>query len=162
MPNLTIKTKIIIFVVYTLIVAASAVWMVPVKTVTVTKEVQVDKIVYKEREDTQDQTHKTVKSHTETKTDGTRTTDTTITFDNTVKDVKVKDDSKTDNTTTETTKEVTRGDSKVTVLGLAGVNVGTGQVAYGASVSKSILGPVSIGGFAFSNGFVGGGAGLQF
>lgn len=85
---------------------------------------------------------------------------------------KVVEDSKTDkkvastddiNSTTKTSKEVTRG-SLITVSALAGVNTSNllGGVDFGMSVTKPILGPLTVGIFGFRSGLIGSSVGFSF
>jgi hypothetical protein len=93
------------------------------------------------------------------KPDGTKTT-TTVIAD--VKDVHV-DDKKTDDVTKTETKEIDRSSAKVTVSALMGVNItNPGVPMYGISISKPILGPITVGVFGFQNGLVGASVGLTF
>ena len=65
--------------------------------------------------------------------------------------------------TQDKTKEVTRGGSPVTILALAGVSVhNLSSPIYGVSVSRSLIGPISVGVFGLSSGVAGVGVGLSF
>ena len=93
------------------------------------------------------------------KPDGTKTKTTVIT-DN--KDTKVVD-KKTDDTTKTTTKEIDKSSSNVTISALAAINITSpGLPIYGASVTKPILGPITVGIFGFQNGMAGASVGLTF
>lgn len=60
------------------------------------------------------------------------------------------------------TKEIERGTAKVTVSALAGTSFTSPQIVYGASVSKPILGPITVGVFYLTPGTLGGMLGLTF
>lgn len=149
------KTIVIASVVALLVAFAVGRWSAPekVKIQTVTVEKKTDD----KKTDTDD--HK-VTTITETdKPDGTKTKVTVIS-DN--KDTQVVD-KKTDDLTQTTTKEVDRSSSKVTISALAAVNVTKlGVPIYGASVSKPILGPITVGIFGLQNGTAGVSVGLSF
>ena len=119
-------------------------YTVPVKTITVTKTVEVEK----KTSDYQD--HKVVTIVDTKKPDGTDTK-TTIITDN--RDDKTTDDTKTD---TSQTKEVSKSSDHLTLSLLAGANVSAlGTPIYGGMVSKSLLGPINIGAFGMTNKVIG-------
>jgi hypothetical protein len=105
--------------------------------------------------------HKVTTTTTVKKPDGTVTTTTVTRYDS---DTHTNTDV-TDNTTTNSTSttEVTKGDSKTTVLALAGMDLTkAGTPDFGGMVSRSVLGPVTAGIFGFQSGKFGLGVGLQF
>jgi|ERR1051326_3912424 lipopolysaccharide export LptBFGC system permease protein LptF len=170
------RTKIIISVVALAVAFASGRWLAPTK-VKIEKEVVVqEKIVEVEKKSTQtdkdqEKHKKTVKKEI-TRPDGTKEVITTTEDDTNTKQVtKVEDDkSKQDDTTKveKETKEVTRSGSPVTISLLTGASLkfenglSAGPVVYGASVSKPILGPISMGLFGLNNGTFGVSVGLIF
>jgi hypothetical protein len=151
------KTKIIIVSIGLIAAFAVGRWAAPEKVRIETKVVEVEKKV----EDTKKDVVKHKETHTVKKPDGTE--ETTTTEDTTTKSDKHDTDSTT--TETDTTKEVTRGSSKVTVLALAGLPVSFNTAVvpiYGVSVSKPILGPITIGAWGLSNSTAGFSIGLTF
>lgn len=156
---MNIKTKIIVGVVYTAVVASGAYFLAPQKIKTVEKEVKVEV-------DKKDQ-KKDSKKHFDTTTtvnkrpDGSSTTvihkivDTGTTSE--IKDVTAKSDS------IEKSKEITKSSGTTSVSVLTGVDVTKpGGIVYGASLNRSILGPITIGIWGLSNGICGGSVGLSF
>lgn len=153
------KLKVLLGVVGALTCIAIGRYTVPIRTVTKTQIVYQDK----KTEDT------TVKKDDHSKTtivavekpDGTKTTTTTITDDD-----KTDSNSKSTDTTNETetqTKTVTAGSDKVTILALGATNLNNPtSIDYGLSVSKQVLGPITIGVFGFQSSKVGIGLGLTF
>lgn len=114
----------------------------PVKTVTVTKTVEVEKKTVDTDVDLKKH-RKTTKTVT-TKPDGTKEekTVTEVDSDN-QKDQKIVDNK---DTTTDSKTEVTKGSDSLTTLGiLIGVDARTGQPVYGGSVYRPVLGPIGIG-----------------
>lgn len=131
----------------------------PAKVKTETKIVEVEKKT--EKTNTDKQTHKKTEIVTIIKPDGTKETHTVIT-DNS--DAKSKQ-SETDNTsiTEDKTKEVTYSQSKVTVSALAGFNIFSPSLPdYGLSITKPVLGPITVGIFGFRSGMAGCSVGLTF
>ena len=149
------KTIIIVSIVALLTAFAFGRWSAPEKVKIQT--IEVEKKTDDKKVNIDD--HK-VTTITETdKPDGTKVK-TTIISDN--RNTKITD-KKTDDTTTTTTKEIDRSTSKVTISALAAMNVTKfGLPIYGASVTKSILGPITVGAFGLQNGTVGMSLGLSF
>lgn len=87
------------------------------------------------------------------------TTKTTTTKDTTT--VK-KVDTITDTTTKITQDVIPPKTNTVSVSILAGYDITRQGPVYGASLTKQVLGPITIGAFGLSNGTVGGSIGLQF
>ena len=149
------KAIVIISVVALLTAFAVGRWSAPekvkIQTVTVEKKTDDKKV------NTDDNKVTTI---TETdKPDGTKTKVTVISDK---KDTQVVD-KKTDDLTQTVTKEVDRSTSKVTISALAALNVSKlGVPIYGASVTKPILGPITVGAFGLQNGTVGVSLGLSF
>lgn len=73
------------------------------------------------------------------------------------KDTTIQKDIKTDTTATSTSKS-----DKVTIALLGGLNTITRLPVYGGSVSKELLGPITIGIWGLNNGTIGMSAGLEF
>jgi len=126
-------------------------WSAPEHVKVVTQTVTVDK-------KTDDETkHEKVTKVEVKQPNGTDTTTTTIVDDS---EDKSTDDSTVSQTTT---KESSKSSSKLTISALAGVNITSpGSLIYGASISRPILGPVTVGLFGLSNGVGGASVGLTF
>jgi len=133
----------------------------PVKTITVTKTVEVEKKTDDKATDKKDD--KTIVIVEVKKPDGTDTKTTTIT-DN-------KDNKSTDKSTDSTSisidksKEVVKSNDKLTVSILAGAVSnwsGLSSPTYGLMLSKPILGPIDIGTFAMTNKVLGFSLGVTF
>lgn len=126
------------------------------------KTVEVEKIVYKEKEDTNTKKHKKTVVTEITKPDGQKEKHTEITYDED-KEKKKQTDSTTDtDKTTDTVKEVVKGDSKVTISALGGFDFSSKSTVFGASVSKPVIGPITIGIWGLSNASCGASVGLTF
>lgn len=121
-------------------------YTVPEKIKEVTKTVEVEK--------KDEDKHKVTHTTKDTKTDGETIVDQTVTED-TVKH-------ETDNKDSSSTKQVTAGESKVTISALAGLSIPNSTPVYGLAVTKPILGPLTIGLFGLSNGTCGASLGLTF
>lgn len=128
------------------------------KIVTVEKKVtDTDTTVDKDR-------HKKVVVVEETKPDGSKTKTTTITDDTTTKSDKKTKETDAVVKKEDQVKEITRPSSKVTISAMGGVNLSLAgnPLVYGASVSKTILGPISLGAFYLTPGITGLSVGLTF
>jgi hypothetical protein len=162
LPQLTTKTKAAIG--GTALLASFAVgrYTVPEKVKTETKTVTVEKVVYKDREVIADHKKEHVVVVEDKKPDGEVVTKTDTTYDDTKTDKKT-DTTNTDTTTTaDKTQEVTRGDSKVTLSALAGLRISDKTPVYGVSISKPILGPLTIGIWGLNDSSVGCSIGFTF
>lgn len=92
------------------------------------------------------------------KPDGTKTVDTVI---NKTTDTTTKTEEK--GRKEDTSKVVTiRGDSKATISILNGIDINSWNYVYGASLTKPVLGPFTLGVFGMSNGTAGASIGLTF
>jgi len=152
---MTTKQIVIVAVVAILGAYAFGRWSAPEKVKIQTVEVE------KKTDDKQTKTDdKKITTITEVdKPDGTKTITTVITD---AKETQV-DDKKTDDTTKTESKEIDRSSAKVTVSMLAGINVtNPGVPMYGISISKPILGPITVGMFGFQTGLIGASLGLTF
>lgn len=123
----------------------------------------------KSAKETEDLNVKKKKTKTVTETtgpDGTKTKTETEVVES------EKDSSKSNETkevakkTEESSKEVTRSGSRLTVSALAGSKISfsssTFEIDYGGMVTKEIIGPISIGAFGFKSGMAGVALGLTF
>lgn len=129
-------------------------YTVPTKIKVETKIVEVEK----KRTTTDKDTSKKTLTKTTRKPDGTETTVTKV-----VEDSKTKRETNKDTTTTAhqtTTKETSGG--RTSVLALMALDLKTPTSAYGASINRMLVGPVTVGAFGFTNGTVGLGLGLTF
>jgi FtsZ-interacting cell division protein ZipA len=152
---MTNKTIVIVAVVALVGAFAVGRWSAPEKVKIQTVEVE-KKTTDKQVDSTKDKTTTITET---TKPDGTKTKTTVIT-DNQTKHSDAHSDTEIDKTTT---KEVDRSTSKVTISALAALDVTKpGMPIYGASVSKPILGPLTVGVFGFQNGMAGVSVGLSF
>lgn len=126
------------------------------KTVEVEKKVDKDVTVVKQKQ----RKHTTIVE--EVKPDGEKKTTTDIVYENDI------DKKKNDNTTTTTDKQtdskstIVKGDSPVTISALIGIDITGKRPAYGVSVTKPILGPLTIGLWGLSNASCGASIGLSF
>lgn len=144
--------KVLALAVYSLILASAVYYFSPSKIVTVTKT-EIKEVV-KEVQASNTHTKTVVRTHR----DGTQTTVTVA--DNSTNTVT---DSNTE-TKIETSKTIERAQDGVTIAALAGVdtsNLSKGFV-YGASVSKPILGPISLGAWFLTSGTIGMSVGIKF
>jgi len=130
----------------------------PVKIKTEIKTVEVEK---KSDEDKKNlDTHKETVVTETSKPDGTKQVVTQTTED--VKE-RTDDTTKADTqTATDSTKLQERSSQPVTLSALGGISLGTGVPTFGGSVTKPILGPVTMGLWALSNGNAGVSVGLTF
>lgn len=153
-----LKIKVIVAAVSLLTAFAVGRWACPAKIIAKTVTVDVEKKQTDTEKAKDTQTHTTV---VETRQpDGTEEKTTTTDTNTTVH----TDTQVTDNTTksTETDKTVTYSKQTLTIMGLYGIPVTGGTPVYGGSVTKEILGPISIGLWGLSNATLGGSIGLTF
>jgi len=156
MPN---RTQAIIGVVALIVAFALGRYTLPAKVITEIKTVEVEKKVNDTKTD--DQKHEKTVIVDVKAPDGTETKTTTITDDTDTK----TDSASSDNTNTTKTdsKEVVYNTSKLTIAALAGANISSlSTPLYGGSVSKQILGPISVGVWGLNNGIVGASVGISF
>lgn len=149
---MTLKTKILVSLVALVVAFASGRYSV--QKPTIKTEIQQTEAV-KQTEDKNTHT-KTTKTEVK-KPDGTDIT-TTVTD-------QVQDDDMTTHSTATTKIQQTVTPPKTGTLNisaLAGFDIRKMTPAYGASVTKQILGPVSVGAFGLTNGVVGVSIGLSF
>ncbi len=123
-------------------------WAAPEKVKIETRTVEIerkDSTVQKE----QDQNRRKETTKTEvTKPDGTvEKTEKIVETADTHKETDRKDTTIAE-TATETSKEVTRGTTKITIAAMAGVDLDTSHghlMWYGGTISKPVIGPITIG-----------------
>lgn len=138
--------KVLIAVVALAISFASGRFLSPTKTRTETKVVEVEKVVVKVEH---------VVTTIRENPDGTK--ETIIVAD-------TKTDSQSSRTVTDSIKEVIGKRNTLNVSVLAGIQLplNTSSLVYGASLTKEVLGPITIGGWALTNKTVGISVGLNF
>lgn len=160
--KMTIPTryKILIFIVYTAVVAASAYYFAPQKIQIVEKEVKVE--VAKKDTDVDQHGHVDTTTKIKTNKDGT-----TITVIHKIQDDNVDTKTKVDTTITDnkdksTTIEKSKGFTNLSFLAGISTTQPGNPMLYGASVNRSILGPISIGLWGLSDGSCGASIGLNF
>lgn len=139
-------------------------YTLPAKVITTTQTVAVDNKTSAEQDDVNQSKHVVTKTKTTEKPDGSKVTTTVTTSDtNTDKDKKVA--STDDSTITKaTTKEVVNNTSTVNLSLMTGTkfSFGANPLVYGGSVTKQVLGPVTIGVWGLSSGEGGASVGLTF
>jgi hypothetical protein len=160
---MTTKTKVIVGVVYTAGCLALGAYLVPEKTKIVTKVAETEKLTDKDDIKKEVKRHKETKIVAVTEPDGKKETTTIITEDTGVNSEKKVNDTLSDTKSSYTEKETVRGNSKVTVSALFATDVkAPNGLSYGLSVTKPILGPLTIGAFGLMNGTCGLSLGLTF
>lgn len=162
--EMNLKTKLIICSIALVGAFAAGRYATPDKIVTITKTVEIDKKQDTTVTDSKKKRRKKIVIVENKKPDGTDQKITTITdatdTDNKTNSVKT-DTSKKDE---ESSKTITKGD-KVTVSMLAGaqLNLNNGSpLLYGGSITKPILGPITVGVWGLSNASGGFSLGLTF
>lgn len=156
--NMTLKSKIFLVGLALLASYAFGRFSAPEKVKIEKQIVEVEKKVTDR--DAEKNTKKTTTTTKITHPDG-RVEETTTVVEETNRKSSKTETSESGKSSSETT-ETTYSSSKVSVSGLWGIQIGTPGVVYGASISKPILGPITVGAFGLSNGIVGGSIGLTF
>lgn len=146
---MNLKTKVLIGIIACASVFAAGRFSAPEKIKTVTIEIEKKTTTA----DTTKEVHR--KITTIERPDGTR--ETIVTEDTTSENKS----STTDDKSLTSSKEITKG-SNTTILALVGVDFSTPGIMYGASISRPVLGPISIGVWALTNKTAGLGIGLAF
>ncbi len=162
MIQLTRRNKIIIVSVGLLVSFAAGRYTVTESIKTEIHDTEVKKIAEDEKKNRDKEDHKKVVIVVIRKPDGEETTTTTETDDSEDKETTVVKDTTTDDKVKNETKVVTKGQDKVTVSALGGINVLTGQPQYGAAITKPILGPLNVGLWGLNTGAVGASVGVSF
>lgn len=148
------KYKVLVVVVGLGAAFAAGRYTTPEKIRVETKIVEV----VKESKDVKKDVKKVVKKKTITKPDGTKETTTETTTDSSLDKKTEKDTSKNSDTSSETA----RGDSKVTINALVGLDFNRTTPVYGLSCTKPILGPLTVGLWGLTNATAGASIGLSF
>lgn len=149
---MTTKTKYIIVVVLIGTAFAAGRYSVSQPDVHQTTDTETNNNI-----DTNTESHKKITIVKEKEPNGKTKTTTTITDDSTTH----TEDKSTTDTHTDTTVKPQKI-ATATLSALAGVDVERGQTVYGASLTKQVIGPVTIGLFGLTNGTVGASIGLSF
>lgn len=147
---MSLRNKIILGVLTISIAFATGRYTVGQKIVTV----EVDKVVTDVQKDKDTKTHSTT-IITEKPT-GEKTTVTTTDSETIAKSEKHVEDDKS------ISKTVTTKSGSLNISALAGIDYRIKQPVYGASVTKEILGPITIGLFGITNGTFGASVGINF
>lgn len=158
------KTKVFLVSIALLASFAAGRFLAPTKVVTETKIVEVEKKTENSNTTVDKNRRKRTEIHEITHPDGRKEVITIITDET---DTKKNTDSSSSSETSkneETRKEVVRSDSKVSLSALGGIKLNNPSegVVYGASVSKPVIGPISIGVWGLSNSTAGASVGLSF
>ncbi len=161
---ITAKQKVIIGTIALATAYAAGRWASPTKVVTKVQTVTVQQKVDKTQTDTNRDKHVKTVVHEVRKPDGEVIKTVTITQDTQTARQTHKVATDDIDKTKSSEKEVTYTQSKVTLSALAGVSFAgvAPQMVYGASITKPVLGPVTVGAFGLSNGTVGASLGLTF
>lgn len=156
------KTKIIIFITALLISFAAGYALTPTKTVIKTQIVEVEKKSTDNSTDVGKDVKKTTTTKEVTKPDGTKETTTTVTEETKTDKKTDQSETDTDSKTETSSKEIERLSSRTNLSLLTGADIHNAlSPIYGASVSKQILGPISLGVFGLQNGIFGVSIGLS-
>lgn len=160
---MTTKQKVIISVVALGTAFAMGRWAAPTKVKIETKTVEVEHKTDTVKSDLDLNRHRETTTTTIKKPDGTVETTTKVVEDTNANKTRQEQDTDQVNKTSSQSKEVTYSQSKVTVSVLAGLSVsGIPTPVYGASVTKPILGPVTVGFWGLSDRTLGASLGLTF
>lgn len=154
------RNKFVIIITVLIVTFAVGRYTAPEKVKIETRTVEVEK-KQKSVDIDRDRNKKTT-TKTIIKPDGTKVI-TSVTEDNTATNIKSKSNSEAIKAS-ETVKEVIKSSSKTHLSALAGINpfkLDNGP-DFGASASRTILGPISIGLFGFKSGMCGGSVGVEF
>lgn len=163
---MTLKNKLIIGSVAMLSAFAAGRYTVPTKIVTEIKTVEVEKKTDTSKKDIAKKTKKHTKTVIDIKPSGEKTITTTTDSDTSSDNKSASASSESSQKDESSSKTVESNQSKVTISALAGINpfqsVGVNSLLYGASLTKPVFGPFTLGTFVFSNGLIGASAGLTF
>ena len=154
---MTTRNKIIVFCVYSATLLATGAYLVPTK-------VKIEKKTDSKVTNTEKKKKRKITIVENKKPDGEVNKTTTITDDSDSKDNSKSVDTAISDKQSDTSKEVTHEGSKVSISALAGINPFNGPQApvFGASLTKPVLGPITVGAWGLNNGTIGGSLGLTF
>lgn len=159
---MTLKYRIIICVTVVATAFAFGRYSAPATIKIETKTVEVEKKAVDKESSIKVDTKKTTVKKTIKKPDGTLETTITVVVDNSKQKDKKDKTVAVEEKTIEIKKEVTKASDKVTISVLGGVNLNKVGMLYGASISKPILGPITVGVWGLSDASVGASVGLTF
>lgn len=137
----------------------------PVKTEIKTQTVEVEKKTEQTKIDTNKDLHRTITRVKTTKPDGSKEETTKIVEDSSTKTKATEKASEEDTKSAETSKLTVKEGSRTHLQGLLGGQAsfsGVTPLSYGLNVSKTLLGPVSIGLWGLNTGIAGVSIGLNF
>jgi len=160
---MTTKTKVVLTIVALATSFAFGRYFAPTKIKIQEKIVEVDtKSSDKTTEATRDKRKETVVKEV-VKPDGTRETETRTIEETTASKGTKEKTSETKTTESEKSTEITRSTGRLNISALASVDTSKPtQVNYGLSVTRDVIGPISIGVFGFTNKTYGASLGLSF
>lgn len=156
------KLGVLSVILLTLVAYGFGRWSAPETVKEVVKTVEVEKKTETKTTDTDKDKHKKTTVTETIGADGTKTTTTVIEEATTTKRTTADTSTDTKDSTTVSDKETTYSSAKVSVLALYGVRFSAGEQVWGASVSKPILGPITVGIWALTPGVIGASVGLTF
>jgi len=159
---MTLRTKITIVIVYTAVAVAVGRYTVPEKVKIETKIVEVEKKIDDKKSDTVVANHKKIITHEVDKPSGEKEI-TTITSDDDDTETKVDNKEIDDTAKLDTSnKEITGVTSHTVISVLGGYDLNLNRLVYGGSVTKPVLGPITIGIWVLTEPAAGASIGLQF
>jgi hypothetical protein len=159
---MTDKYKIVLLVVALAAAFACGRYLTPEKVRTETETVEVEKKVYVHDAVTDQMRHKKTTVVEVSKPDGSKEK-TTVISDDTETSKTEHDGSSSESTKIgSSTSETTKGSSRVTISALAAFDSRFTSPNYGASVTRPVLGPITLGLFALTPGIYGASVGLTF
>lgn len=139
-------------------------WATPERIKIETKTVEIERKTEDNKSKEIEKKNIKIITKEETRADGTKTITTTTQDESTTETLKHDISIDEINKSTDTIKEVTNSSSKTTISLMAGADVTNiaGGISYGLSVSRPILGPLTIGAFGMSNKTGGVSVGITF
>ena len=161
-PSIDIKYKVVIVVISLASSFAIGRYTVPEKVRIETKIVEVEKKSDSKEQDSNKNNHKKIVIVRVVKPDGEKQTTVTSTDESTENKKNVEKVSSDTQIAKEDKKEVTGNQQKVTISALVGGDITTRLPVYGLSITRPILGPLTVGLFGLSNGSIGASVGLTF
>lgn len=160
-----LKYKVGITVVVVAVVFAAGRYSAPEKIKIETKIVEVEKKVEDTDQKKIKDTHKKTTTIVVKKADGTETTTSVTTDDSVVKDDKTTKITDDISKTSDIVKEESKSTSHLNLALLGGTNVlnpSSSGIIYGASASRNLVGPITVGLWGLNSGIGGMSIGLEF
>lgn len=149
--EIDLKYKVIIIVVALAGSYAAGRWASPTKVITEIKTVEVEKKTDQTIDTAQKHKHKKIIIVTSEKPGGQKDSTTTITDDTDSVSNSTTTQTDTADKTTDNKHEEDRPEPKTTIAAMAGISTRDGQIQYGASVYRPLLGPLGVGVFGLGN-----------